>query len=102
MQARELAKQIKSGKAPCVVDVRSGPEYRSGHIPGAVHVPFWSVLLRRKGLPKEKDALIVLACEHGPRAELARAMLALSGRCRLELLDGNMNGWRRAGLPVRK
>jgi rhodanese-related sulfurtransferase len=68
MQARELAKQIKSGKAPCVVDVRSGQEYGSGHIPGAVHVPFWSVLLRRKGLPKEKDALIVLACEHGPRA----------------------------------
>jgi rhodanese-related sulfurtransferase len=67
-----------------------------------VHLPFWAVLLRQSTLPKDKNALLVLTCEHGPRAALAKSLLALTGRSRIELLDGHMAGWRRAGLPMVK
>lgn len=102
MQAKELALLLKAGKAPCIVDVRSGGEYASGHIPGAVHLPLWAVLLRSSGLPADKDAPLVVLCEMGPRAQLAQSLLGLKGRRRSELLDGHMSGWRRAGLPLVK
>jgi rhodanese-related sulfurtransferase len=100
MQPRELTKKLKSAKPPHVIDVRSAREFRFGHIPTAVHVPFWAVLLRHSVLPRDKDALLVLTCEHGPRAQLAKVLLTLTGRHRIELLDGHMSGWRKAGLPV--
>ncbi|AMV71520.1 rhodanese-like domain-containing protein [Desulfuromonas carbonis] len=100
MQARELARQLKSKQPPVVVDVRSGFEYRAGHIPGAIHAPALQILLRLAKLPADKGTQLVVTCEHGPRAQLGRTFLALSGYRNVELLDGHMNGWRRAGLPL--
>jgi hydroxyacylglutathione hydrolase len=102
MQAKELARLLKAGTAPCIVDVRSGGEYASGHIPGAVHLPLWAVLLRSRGLPADKNALLVVLCEMGPRAQLAQSLLGLKGRRNVKLLAGHMAGWRRAGLPLVK
>ncbi len=102
MTTKELAKRIRGKSAPCVVDVRSGFEYRSGHIPGAEHAPFLTVLLHLKKLPRDRKAPVVVACEHGPRAQLAAAMLRAAGFVNLELLQGHMAGWRRAGLPLER
>ena len=102
MQSQELAKKMKSGEAPCVLDVRSGTEFRAGHIPGAVHAPSWKILLRIAALPKEKDAPVVVTCEQGPRAMLAKSLLDGRGYGNVELLDGHMAGWRRAGLPLER
>ena len=102
MQAKDLAKRIKSKQAPCVVDVRSGFEFRGGHIPGAVHAPLWKILLRLAPLPKDKEALLVVTCEHGPRAQMAKSLLGAVGYRRSDLLEGHMSAWRRAGLPLEK
>ncbi len=102
MKAKELARRMRDTQGPCVVDVRSRQEFRSGHIPGAIHLPFWKVLLSRKTLPQDKNHRLVVTCEHGPRAQLAHAQLRLAGYLKLELLDGHMAGWRRIGLPVKK
>lgn len=103
MLAKDLAKKLKNKKSPpCVVDVRSGMEFRSGHIPGAIHVPFLTLLLNLKKLPSEKETPIVIYCELGPRAELARTQMLMAGYRNLELLKGHMSAWRRANLPQEK
>jgi hydroxyacylglutathione hydrolase len=50
----------------------------------------------------DKESLLVLTCEHGPRAQLAKMMLKWSGFRNIELLDGHMTCWRRSGHPVEK
>lgn len=102
MKAQELARKIKNGSSPTVVDVRSGFEYRSGHIPGAVHAPMLKILFRLAKLPKDKDHPLVVTCEHGPRAQMAQKSLAKAGYTHIELLDGHMSEWRRANLPQDK
>ena len=102
MQAQELARKLKSDQAPRVVDVRSGMEFNGGHIPGAIHAPSWKIMLRIAPLPKEKDALLVVTCEHGPRAQIAKGFLGQCGYTNVTLLEGHMSGWRRAGLPMEK
>ena len=102
MQAKELAQRIKSKKAPTVVDVRSGFEFRSGHVPGAIHAPTWKILFKMAQLPEDKNAELVVLCEHGPRAQMAQGLLGMYGYRNTTLLEGHMAGWRRAGLTLEK
>lgn len=102
MQAKELHRLIKSNKAPKILDVRSTMEFRAGHIPGAERLSFWKVLFGLARLPTDKSTHIVVLCESGARARLVLSMLAKKGYSRLNALDGDMNGWRRSGLPVQK
>jgi rhodanese-related sulfurtransferase len=102
MQAQELARKLKSGGAPAVIDVRTGFEYDRGHIPGAIHAPTWKILLFLAKLPSDKNTEMVLTCEHGPRAQIAKGILGTLGYRNLDLLEGHMNGWRKAGLPTEK
>jgi hydroxyacylglutathione hydrolase len=94
-----LLDRIGRGDAPVVVDVRSAGEFAAGHVPGAVNIPFTSVLTGSPDVPGEKSAAIVIYCGHGPRAWLAGTGLRLRGYARVTYLAGHMAGWRRAGLP---
>ena len=99
MTAQELLKRIDSKTAPVIIDARTGIEFKGGHIQGAIHAPFLRILLKRARLPKDKDSELVITCEHGPRALMAKCLLATYGYRHTTLLKGHMLGWRRAGLP---
>ena len=102
MKASELTQRINSNSAPVVIDARSGLEFQRGHIPGAIHAPVLKILLKRVRLPEDKNSELVITCEHGPRALMAKCLLATYGYRNTTLLDGHMLGWRRAGLPLEK
>ena len=96
--AEDLAKRLGRPGAPVILDVRSKVEFQRGHVPGAVHVPFWLLAF---GVPRSipRSAELIVYCGHGPRARFARAMLQAHGISRVACLSGHMAGWRRAGLP---
>ncbi len=102
MQPQELLKRLKAKQSPTVIDVRSGMEFRQGHIAGAVHAPTWKILLRLARLPADKDAELVVVCEHGPRAQMAGGLLKAFGHRKVALLVGHMAGWKQAGRPVER
>ena len=102
MQQQELLAQISSGTAPVIIDVRSGSEYKSGHVAGALHIPFWSAFTSDKLKGQDKSKPILLYCEHGPRAGIAKLALMLSGFSKIDYLDGHMSGWKKSGLPVER
>jgi len=99
MQPAELLKRMNSKTPPTVVDVRTIFEFRRGHIPGAVHAQTWKVLLRLAKIPADRDAELVVTCEHGPRARIVMGLLTAFGYRNVVLLAGQMAGWRNAGLP---
>ena len=100
MQPQELAQKITRGKPPTVVDVRTGFEFKAGHIPGALHAPVWKILLKLVSLPENKQTELVVLCELGPRAVIGKVLLILIGYRNVNLLTGHMAAWRRLGLPV--
>jgi len=100
MRPEELYRMIRGGRMPVVLDVRSGFEYASGHIEGAIHLPFWMIPLTTSPLPRDRGVLIVVTCEHGPRAVLAQLFLSLRGYRNTQLLEGHMAGWKGKGLPL--
>jgi rhodanese-related sulfurtransferase len=102
MKANELLERIKSRNAPVIIDARMKIEFERGHVPGAIHAPFWKIPLSSAGLPKDKDLELVIYCGHGPRAWIAQQFLAARGYGHIGLLEGHMKGWREAGLPLEK
>ena len=99
----ELLERIEAGNAPPIVDVRSGGEFEASHVPGAVHIPFYTLLGNSDSIPEplEPGDPVVIYCEHGPRAGMARAQLWMVNRRRpVVFLEGHMTAWKRDGLPV--
>jgi len=100
MQASEMLQRIESNRAPLLIDARSEIEFKRGHIKGAINVPVRKLLLHTAWLPKDKDREVVVTCEHGQRAAIAKALLSLYGFHNTEFLEGFLEGWKEAGLPL--
>ena len=98
MDAKELVQRIESHDAPLIVDARTAPEYKHGHIPGAISAPLGKVLVNTAHLPKQRK--MVVTCHGGERAWIARKVLAHRGYSDLEPLEGHMRNWKKSGLPM--
>jgi len=95
---RELLKRADEGTV-VVLDVRPTEEYRAGHIPGAISMPFETLAARLSSLPRNKE--IVAYCR-GPYCVLsfdAVKALRVHGRKARRLEEG-FPEWRAAGHPV--
>jgi rhodanese-related sulfurtransferase len=98
MDAKALLAEIDAGTAPTILDVRSRQEFARGHVPGALHIPFWTLPARTAQISASRADPLVVYCGHGPRARFAGAVLRLVGFQRVVYLDGHMSRWRQAGL----
>jgi rhodanese-related sulfurtransferase len=95
LDVETLRTLLGTDAVPVVVDTRSRREYEAGHIPGAIHLPFWRAGARHHEIGADRDAAVVLYCGHGPRAAWARALLRRRGYRRVGLLKGHFRAWRR-------
>ena len=69
-------------------------------MPGAKHISFWKAFSTDELDDYSPDELLVLYCEHGPRAGIAKFAFSLSGFNNMVYLDGHMTAWKVARLPV--
>lgn len=69
-----------------LVDIRFPDEYEAWHIKGSINIPLNDLPKRMHELPKEK--LIVTACPHNDRSNMARLFLTLNGYNAKYLSDG--------------
>ena len=96
----ELADRINSGKAPLILDVRSTGEYANGHIPGAVNIPYRQLRDRLPELMAYREKEIVVHCQVGPRADIARSILSAAGFLQHRELEGHMRAWEAGNYPI--
>lgn len=98
--AETLAVRVAAGDpGTVVVDVRTGFEYRRGHIRGAVSIPLHTLPFRLGALAGVRDRELVLICLSGHRSRLAGLVLHAAGFPHVTNLDGGMAAWRGRGLP---
>jgi glyoxylase-like metal-dependent hydrolase (beta-lactamase superfamily II)/rhodanese-related sulfurtransferase len=97
--AQELHALRRQGSGPLLLDVRSPIEFESERIEGALNVPLDALEIRVDEIPESAEVVVV--CRTGVRATIAAESLARAGR-RARVLDGGVQGWRRAHLPLRE
>lgn len=94
----ELSNNLKQGTGLRVIDVREAEDYRKGHVPKAINLPYdkWKSC---EGL--RKDALNVLYC-YSPvchLAAMAAAEFASKGYPVMEM-DGGFEVWKSKDLEI--
>jgi len=104
---QHLHEMFDKDSADQLLDVRSIAEYRAGHIPGAQLIPIEELSaeavrqrFNRAGLGREET--LYVTCEAGPRAQKAVEHLQQAGFDNLTLVEGGTQGWKQAGLPMRR
>lgn len=93
----EAARRVESGEA-VLIDVREPGEWAEGHAAGAIHFPLNKVFTNADELPSDKP--LVFICSVGQRSALAAEYAAAVGRENLANIEGGLDAWKAAGLPV--
>jgi sulfur-carrier protein adenylyltransferase/sulfurtransferase len=93
----EVSQRVASGELT-VVDVREHWEYARDHIPAATLTPLGQIIARPQDVITSDN--VVFVCEVGQRSAVAAEMAAALGMQHVLNLEGGMQAWRTAGLPV--
>lgn len=111
-----IMKSMKSvSSSDVVIDASNGNSYATSHIKNAIHIPSndlldsngnlksdedISRLLGEAGLSREDSVVVYSRTESSGEAELAFLVLRHLGQEDVKLLDGSLEDWKAAGLPI--
>lgn len=85
-----------------VLDVRGDAEFASGHIVDAKHIPLDTLTERLNELKKYQNKPILVNCQRGARTMKACDILRKAGFTQVHHLQGGLNAWVEAKLPMVK
>ncbi|MEZ5921972.1 MAG: rhodanese-like domain-containing protein [Parvularculaceae bacterium] len=82
-----------------IIDVRTGGEFREGHLNGAVNINYYSPLFRRDIGKFDRDRPYLVHCKTGARSSRAVRIMRELGFTMIYHMDGGTDAWRAASLP---
>ena len=88
----EVNKRMKNQNNMLLLDVRTDPERKRGHIKGSVHIPLNQLRKREQELEKYKGKEIVCYCRSGSRSLNAAVFLHKKG-FNVSNLKGGISAW---------
>ena len=95
----ELRRLLAEDPEVRVLDVRTGGEFETVHIPGSFNVPLDTLGEHVDDLA-DVEHPVVLVCQSGGRATQAHGKLTTAGKERLHILEGGMAAWQAGGGAV--
>jgi hydroxyacylglutathione hydrolase len=93
----QLVSQLARGDV-AMIDVRNADEWQAGHIPGAHHIMLGYLPDRVAEIPADKP--VVVQCRSGARSAIGASLLQAKGFSTVMNLQGGIQAWAAAGLPV--
>ncbi len=94
------ATQLSNREDAVFLDIRDDNDFKSGHIPDAIHIPLKQLSGRTTELDKHKSKPIIAYCRSGNRANGAGSILKKSGFESVYNLDGGIMAWQKANMPL--
>lgn len=110
--------ELAGREPPLLIDGRPAESFATGHVPGSVHVDLWGVslidtdpaplraflwmihhVLAQRGV-REDRPVVLIDQQSGLRAARAFWFLEFFGHRHVSVLDGGVDAWVRAGLPL--
>lgn len=94
-----LREMLRADPEIRILDVRTGGEFETVHIPGSYNVPLDRLSEHARELAS-LDKPVVVVCQSGARATQACTRLSEAGKADLQLLEGGIASWEQAGGDV--
>jgi rhodanese-related sulfurtransferase len=85
-----------------VLDLRPESAFKAGHLPGAKHVPANEIAARVEKLKLDRKNPLILVCETGIHSRKAISEVKKLGFIEVGTLDGGVQAWQAAALPLVK
>ncbi len=99
-ELEEILKKRKEGSACILLDVRTPEEYSSGCITDAKNINASDPHLMELLSTMDKSRTYAIYCRRGPRASRVLRLMAELGFREVYSLQGGIEQWKEAGLPV--
>lgn len=97
ISAAALKQKLDAGDA-VLIDIRESDEHAREHILGARLAPLSAIDVH--DFDREKSKIAVFHCKSGTRTQANAARLLAKGFREARFLDGGIEAWKAAGLPV--
>jgi rhodanese-related sulfurtransferase len=96
------ATQLINRRNAVVIDLRPSAEFANGHLPSARHLEFAELQAKVGQLVKNKSNPVLLVCQTGQQSNKAVRVVQDAGYAEVHVLEGGLNAWQQAGMPVVK
>jgi len=84
-----------------ILDVREETEWRGGHIPGSLHMPYHDIRELPDGLDPGRPVAAI--CASGQRSAVAASLLQSHGaKDVIHVVDGGVGTWEQLGFPIER
>jgi rhodanese-related sulfurtransferase len=100
ISVQELRRLIDDGSPPAIVDVRTTRSFAALHIPGALRMTIDEVDEQLASLPRDREIVLYCTCPNEASAARVARVLMDRGFTRVRPLEGGLDCWIEAGLPV--
>jgi rhodanese-related sulfurtransferase len=94
------ATQLSNHENAVFLDIREDGEYKGGHIPDCIHIPFKQLSERVNELNRFRNSPVIAYCRSGARSGSAGTVLKKHGFENVYNLEGGITAWQKASLPV--
>jgi thioredoxin 1 len=94
--------RMASSEDKIVLDVRTNDEYNQGHLENAVMIDYYKPDFKQRLAKLDKAKPVFVYCAAGARSEAAAQALVDLGFKQVYDLQGGMNAWKKAKMPIVK
>lgn len=98
----QVAIALKDRENGVFVDIREEHEVAVGHIQGSVAIPLKALPASLGKLEKYRKKPVVVICSAGQRSAAGCRILSKAGFEDVCQLEGGIQGWEKAGLPLKR
>jgi len=96
------ATQLINRRNAVVIDLRPSADFAKGHLPSARQIEFADLQAKVGQLVKNKSNPVLLVCQTGQQSNKAARIVQDAGFAEVHVLEGGLNAWQQAGMPVVK
>jgi rhodanese-related sulfurtransferase len=96
------ATQLINRRNAVVIDLRSADEFAKGHLPSARQLAIGELESKAGQIAKNKSNPVLLVCQTGQQSLKAQRLVKEAGFAEVHVLDGGVDAWQKAGMPVVK
>jgi phage shock protein E len=96
------AQKLLSQTNLVILDIRTPEEFKSFHISGATNIDFYGSNFEQRINSLDKSKPYLVHCASGGRSTRSLQIFQKHDFQSIYHLDGGINGWKNAGLPVEK
>ena len=102
LRPSQMKARLESDSRVVVVDVRDAADYAEGTVPGAWSLPYEDGVAARLAQKIDRRRPVVFVCSWGHRSAIASIALKREGFRDVSFLDGGLEAWGLAALPVER